>query len=162
MAPLGVKVLTVMTGIVQTNIFANHPDPKLPEGSLWEPASKEITKNADGSLVEGTTTPLVFASRVADDVLRGSTGLTWRGKMASIGWALSQFLPTWLLVSNPEMINCFSLLTNMTPGFGFNCWDWTGEYQETFALSLIKGSPLNLHIRTPIESQSHLINAGGL
>lgn len=109
MAPLGVKVLTVMTGIVQTNIFANHPDPKLPEGSLWEPASKEITKNADGSLAEGTTTPSVFASRVADDVLRGSTGLTWRGKMASIGWALSQFLPTWLLVSIPGLMTCLFL-----------------------------------------------------
>lgn len=40
MAPLNVKVTTVMTGVVATNIFANHPDPKLPEDSYWKPAPK--------------------------------------------------------------------------------------------------------------------------
>ncbi|KAJ5984291.1 hypothetical protein N7481_006390, partial [Penicillium waksmanii] len=93
MAPLNVKVTTVIAGVVATNIFANHPDPKLPADSYWKPASKEIS-----AVITGSSSPhekglpaSVFAKRVADDVLGGATGLTWRGKMASIGWFLQAF-----------------------------------------------------------------------
>jgi NAD(P)-dependent dehydrogenase (short-subunit alcohol dehydrogenase family) len=100
MAPLNVKVTTVMTGVVATNIFANHPDPKLPDDSYWKPASKEISAMVTGSskFIENGLPASVFAKRAADDVLGGATGLIWRGKMASIGWFLQAFLPGWLLV----------------------------------------------------------------
>lgn len=90
-----------MTGIVSTNIFTNHPDPKLPEESYWTPASKEITAIVKGGseVHESGMTPAEFAKRVVDDVLVGRTGVTWRGKMASIAWGLSGFLPKWVLVS---------------------------------------------------------------
>ncbi|KAJ5907401.1 hypothetical protein N7495_000083 [Penicillium taxi] len=98
MAPLGVNVMTIMTGIIGTNIFANHPVNKLPEGSLWEAASEDIMKNASGEgLLDTSMPPGLFAERVVDDVLGGVNGLTWRGKMSSIAWFLSTFLPTWLL-----------------------------------------------------------------
>ncbi|CAI7677149.1 unnamed protein product [Penicillium pancosmium] len=100
MAPLNVKVITVMAGVVATNIFANHPDPKLPEDSYWKPASKEIIAIVTGSsnIIENGLPASIFAKRVADDVLGGATALIWRGKMASLGWFLQTFLPGWLLV----------------------------------------------------------------
>ncbi|KAJ5091770.1 hypothetical protein NUU61_006640 [Penicillium alfredii] len=97
MAPLGVKVMTVMAGTLATNVFANHPDPQLPENSLWKAASKEITTTASGSLTEGAMLPSEFARRVVGDVLAGVNGLTWRGKLASIGWFIQGFMPTWVM-----------------------------------------------------------------
>lgn len=122
MAPLGVKVITVMTGIVGTNIFVNHPDPKIPEDSYWKPASKEITDTASGVLTENCMPASAFAKRVADDVLGGATGLTWRGKMASIAWFLQTFLPTWLLVS--YSFEQFDSDTDQGVGPRFDLGDW--------------------------------------
>ncbi|KAA8642963.1 hypothetical protein EYZ11_001086 [Aspergillus tanneri] len=97
MTPLGVKVMTVMAGAIGTNIFANYSPPPLPENSLFKAASKEIHLVESRGVVENCTPVSLFAKGVVDDVLGGSSGLTWRGKLASITWAATSFLPAWIM-----------------------------------------------------------------
>jgi hypothetical protein len=112
MAPLGVRVITVMSGVVHTNIFANNPEPDLPDDSLWKGAQKEVSDNATGTAQSPMdVSPEEFAKGVVDSVLGRSNGQIFKGGMAGFGWAVSSFLPTWLLVSTdlPESLYMESL-----------------------------------------------------
>ncbi|KAL3496107.1 hypothetical protein BJX62DRAFT_222153 [Aspergillus germanicus] len=98
MAPLGVRVITVMSGVVHTNIFANNLEPDLPDDSLWKGAQKEVRDNATGTAQSPIgVSPEEFAKGVVDSVLGGSNGQIFKGGMAGFGWVVSSFLPTWLL-----------------------------------------------------------------
>ncbi|KAF9894390.1 hypothetical protein FE257_007893 [Aspergillus nanangensis] len=96
MAPLGVKVVTVMTGIVGSKIFENSPHEALPETSYYKVAEKEIAELAAGKLKESSMSAETYARNVVGDILGGANGVTWRGRISSIGWFLSSFVPTWL------------------------------------------------------------------
>ncbi|KAJ0414655.1 hypothetical protein BJY00DRAFT_320821 [Aspergillus carlsbadensis] len=98
MAPLGVKVVTVMSGVVRTNVFANNPEPEIPEDSLWKPAQREVTDNGTGTAQRTfSVSPEEFAKSVVDSVLGGSNGQIWKRGMAAVGWAVSSFFPGWML-----------------------------------------------------------------
>ncbi|KKK12379.1 hypothetical protein ARAM_006101 [Aspergillus rambellii] len=97
MAPLGVKVVTVMAGTVATNITANTPKVDLPSDSLYRAASKEINDLATGVWVKDAPSPAEFAKNVVNEVLGGASGMIWKGKMASISWFLTTFMPTWVI-----------------------------------------------------------------
>ena len=97
LAPFGVKVVTIMTGVVGSNLWTRAPELNL-EGSRYAPATKEIMDIATGANTGGTMPCSDYARRVVDDLVGGKTGLIWRGKMASIGWFLTSFMPTWVLV----------------------------------------------------------------
>ncbi|KAE8147353.1 hypothetical protein BDV25DRAFT_142854 [Aspergillus avenaceus] len=95
MAPLGVKVVTLMTGAVGTRLFANCADSELPVDSLYTSASKEIDDMAAGSLLANHVTASVYAKRVVNDVMKGASGMVWRGKFATTDWFLGTFFPAW-------------------------------------------------------------------
>ncbi|KAL4791044.1 hypothetical protein BDV19DRAFT_401618 [Aspergillus venezuelensis] len=96
-APLGVKVITIMTGIVATNMFNNTPHDSLPSNSYYQMASHEIALTATGEKFELIAMPpAVYAKSVVDDVLARRSGMTWRGRVAWIGWFVHSYLPTWL------------------------------------------------------------------
>lgn len=99
MAPFGVKVMTVMTGMVGTNISTNSPEVELPPNSRYHGAIDQINDLRIGASVGSSMPASVYAKRVVNDVLRGTTGLTWRGKMASVGRTITSIFPTWLIVS---------------------------------------------------------------
>lgn len=47
MEPFGVKVVDLRTGLIKSNLIANHAEneqPKLPEGSIYSPAKEIIEK----------------------------------------------------------------------------------------------------------------------
>ncbi|KAL2865881.1 SDR family oxidoreductase [Aspergillus lucknowensis] len=97
LAPLNVNVVTVMTGVVDTKIFANAPHDALPETSHYKAAGPQIAERARGAAQDVLAMPAdVFARRVVDDVLRGRRGMTWRGNLASFAWFLHSWFPTWL------------------------------------------------------------------
>lgn len=83
LAPLSVKVITVITGAVATNLHANAPEHHLPTSSLYSAASEEIASRATNSDVKGHSKPKDFAMSVVDDVLGGKSGKVFRGSMAS-------------------------------------------------------------------------------
>jgi NAD(P)-dependent dehydrogenase (short-subunit alcohol dehydrogenase family) len=85
-APLGVKVVTIMTGIVASKMFENTPHDELVETSSYRAAGRNIAEIASGEKFASTAMPAAtYARGVVDDVLRGHTGMTWRGKIASMG-----------------------------------------------------------------------------
>lgn len=136
MAPFGVKVMTVMTGMVGTNISTNSPEVELPPNSRYHGAAKQINDLRTGESVGSSMPASVYAKRVVDDVLRGTTGLTWRGKMASMGRTITSILPTWLVVSTlysqktgHEMGNTDKL---QGPQFGF--WEGIGTCGVIYVL----------------------------
>ncbi|KAJ0420229.1 hypothetical protein BJY00DRAFT_284509 [Aspergillus carlsbadensis] len=96
-APFGVKVITVMTGIVASKMFDNTPHDELPENTYYLAAGPNIAGLASGEKFASTAMPAkTYAKGVVDDVLRGHSGMAWRGKIASVGWFVHSFFPTWL------------------------------------------------------------------
>ena len=107
MAPFGVKVLTVVTGAVNTNILSNGVNFQLPPTSRYKSIEKEISAQARGE--DGTTRmePSVYAEKVVGDVLAGASGQTWRGGYASVVRFISSWLPVSLSVGIPQL-QCIS------------------------------------------------------
>ncbi|KAL5000341.1 hypothetical protein BDV10DRAFT_192910 [Aspergillus recurvatus] len=96
-APLGVKIATIMTEVVASKIFENAPHEKLPENSYYRAADSQIAELASGAKHATAAMPAaVYAKGVVDDVLRGHNGMAWRGRIASLGWFSHSYFPTWL------------------------------------------------------------------
>lgn len=104
MKPFGVKVVTVITGSVETNLFVNAPEHHLPANSRYKTAAKEVAARATGVDVAQHSTPEEFARELVGDILGGASGKVYRGKLASIVRYASTYLPTWLAVSEESQI----------------------------------------------------------
>jgi 1-acylglycerone phosphate reductase len=102
LAPFDVKVITCITGAVKTNIMTNSYKQSLPEDSIYQPASKEITDRASGTEKLDTCSPEEFSQKLVKDVMGGSSGKVYRGKMASISSILSTYVPSKTLVGCPN------------------------------------------------------------
>ncbi|KAI1812188.1 short-chain dehydrogenase/reductase [Poronia punctata] len=91
LAPLGVRVVTIKTGSVKTDLFANAPPTELPEDSLYSPAREFIEgrKMLDGGhYIE----PEVYAKNVVGELLRPKVKhVIWQGGLTTIAWILSWF-----------------------------------------------------------------------
>jgi 1-acylglycerone phosphate reductase len=103
MAPLGVKVLTVVAGSVATTFGDNNKSDSLPKGSRYEPVKKEFDRLATWDNGTERMSTEVFAKRVVDDILGGVTGRTYRGTQASVARYSSTGLPMFVIVSGPEV-----------------------------------------------------------
>ncbi|KAK3692078.1 oxidoreductase [Podospora appendiculata] len=96
--PFGVKVVTVITGAVETKLFANAPEHHLPVGSLYAVAEKEIASRATGTDVGAQTMSReAYARSLVGDVLHGATGKVYRGKMATLVRLVTSLFPTWVI-----------------------------------------------------------------
>ncbi|OCL12932.1 hypothetical protein AOQ84DRAFT_360221 [Glonium stellatum] len=93
LAPLGVRVVTVMTGMVQTNWYHNVPHFALPPDSLYLPVVNHIQASANGyeNAKRGTSAD-VYAENVVKQLLGGADGKIWHGALSTLVWAVS-FLP---------------------------------------------------------------------
>jgi 1-acylglycerone phosphate reductase len=98
MKPLGVKVVTVICGAMETNLFANSPEHRLPADSLYKAAEKEIAMRATGRDVTQRSKCVDFARDLVKDILQGSSGKVYRGAMASSIRFASTCVPTSVLV----------------------------------------------------------------
>ncbi|KIV81457.1 hypothetical protein, variant [Exophiala sideris] len=96
MAPLGVKVVTVVTGSIQTNIHENCPEPRLPPTSRYIAAKAGLQKQYEGKLNVKQTTPDAFAKLVVGDVLSGAVGKIFRGSYAGMTRWASHLMPMWM------------------------------------------------------------------
>ncbi|TLS30007.1 hypothetical protein PpBr36_02676 [Pyricularia pennisetigena] len=97
MAPLGVRVITAMVGVVGTKIFVNSGEFVLPPGSRYKSVEKEIGKQSRGEELFGHMDTKTVAKRLLGDVTAGRSGMVWRGGLATTTGYLSWLLPTWLL-----------------------------------------------------------------
>ncbi|KAI1362868.1 hypothetical protein F5Y08DRAFT_257890 [Xylaria arbuscula] len=79
MAPLGVKVLTVISGEIGTNILRNDRKRELPEGSYYSPLAAAFRKHVER--VPDTTDRFVYARNVVKQSLsQHSPAWFWYGK----------------------------------------------------------------------------------
>ena len=104
MAPFGVKVVTVMTGTVDSRFFDNSPEYKLPSTSRYMPMEKTIARTAQGEDLGSKMETAVFADTVVADLLGGANGKIWRGKTSSLVRILWSFFPTFYLVSHSYLL----------------------------------------------------------
>ena len=98
--PLGVKVITIIAGIIKSNFFAPMKDTfELPRTSIYKSLEIQIGQVAGGRDVgDNVMTAEGFGMEVVRDVLAGKTGCTYTG---TLGWAARwmPMFPTWFLVS---------------------------------------------------------------
>ncbi|RYO76831.1 hypothetical protein DL766_001878 [Monosporascus sp. MC13-8B] len=91
LAPLRVRVVTLKTGGVRTDLFNNASPVKLPQGSLYAPLREFIEERKmleAGSYMDADQ----YARTVVSQLLRPSVKqVVWQGGMTTIAWILSWF-----------------------------------------------------------------------
>lgn len=99
--PLGVRVISLVTGAIATNIMAGASVSDLPESSPYkvesvEAAIAKLTSADDG--IKRTPAD-EYAKMVSNDTLGGSSGRIWRGQMAGMVNFMSKFIPASIIES---------------------------------------------------------------
>jgi short-subunit dehydrogenase len=97
LAPLGVRVVTLVTGGVATKFLANLEPVSLPEDSYYKSIKGIIEKQEDH--VPLGVAPEKYALDVLRYVERGGTGKIWIGGGSLVGRVANWLFPTWALVS---------------------------------------------------------------
>ena len=88
LAPLGVRVVTIKTGVMNTRLFGNDTA-TLPEGSLYEPI-RDILDTRKFREGVWETAPEVWGKSVADELLKPEPrAVFWTGALTFIAWVLS-------------------------------------------------------------------------
>ncbi|KAI8960353.1 NAD(P)-binding protein [Daldinia sp. FL1419] len=91
LAPLGIRVVTVKTGGVETGLFANAAPTELPEDSPYQPMreyieGREMLKQVNYIL------PEAYATKVVNELLKRTVKpVIWHGPTSTIAWILSWF-----------------------------------------------------------------------
>jgi 1-acylglycerone phosphate reductase len=93
MAPLGVRVVTLITGGVATKFLANFEPVTLPEDSI-----KHIIEKQEDHVPFGVA-PEKYALDVLRYVERGGTGKIWIGGGSLLGRVANWIFPVWAVVS---------------------------------------------------------------
>jgi 1-acylglycerone phosphate reductase len=97
LAPLNVRVVTLMAGGTKSNMAANcPPPPSLPSTSRYLPIESLIAKSPQWPQMPTDE----FAESVVGDVLRGITGKMWYGEPKGLVRWIFPIMPQWMLVSN--------------------------------------------------------------
>ncbi|KAJ7726685.1 short-chain dehydrogenase/reductase [Mycena maculata] len=107
LAPLGVRVVTLKTGSVRSDLFKNAPPTKLPEDSLYASMKDSVERRTmleQGQFVE----PEVYAKEVVTQLLRPSVKhIIWQGGLSTVAWLLSWF--GWEGIMDGPMIKGYGL-----------------------------------------------------
>lgn len=98
LSPFKVKVLSVVTGAVQTNGLTYFDDFKLPSDSLYKSIEYTIFARAHGNGSPKQTNVTEYANKVVSTIIKGSSSKIWPGPVAGFVKFASSFFPTWLMV----------------------------------------------------------------
>jgi 1-acylglycerone phosphate reductase len=94
MAPLGVRVVTVILGGVETT--GNNPidrkDLELPANSYYREIGAIINRHQKALVHTNKQNVDVAAKNIVNDVLSGHQGLIRRGQASSLSWLFNTFL----------------------------------------------------------------------
>lgn len=95
MEPFGVRVVTAVTGGVQSNISANAEARfKLSENSIYKPVEKFMVARLNQSQAEGTCSRPEYAAAVVRQTLQTEPpARIYKGKFSSMVWFLFTFMP---------------------------------------------------------------------
>jgi len=130
LAPFNVRVMTVVTGGVVSNI--GRTSRTLPEDSLYLPVAEEYHHRQTHSQVVGVPAE-DYAKRVASQVLSGGKDVMWEGGKSWLVWFASGFLPSWVLVSSLRFVKMDEIVADVCTGVVYGegvsslevkCWPW--------------------------------------
>ncbi|KAH6713294.1 hypothetical protein DL95DRAFT_494452 [Leptodontidium sp. 2 PMI_412] len=95
LAPFGVEVITVVTGVIATEFFNNQGSVELPADSLYLPIQSYINDTAAGKeLSKSAMTASAFAQGLVANAMKPRSNLWyWRGGNALLVWAVTTFAP---------------------------------------------------------------------
>ncbi|PVI02482.1 NAD(P)-binding protein [Periconia macrospinosa] len=96
LAPFGVKVLTIVTGGVQSDFLAKLTDVKLPETSLYRGVEKQFQSSAVMSGEKFMPT-VEYAEQVVTDIVGGKEGKVWRGSNSVMARLAVSVFPQWVI-----------------------------------------------------------------
>lgn len=99
LSPFGIKVISVMTGTINSNIWENQGEFSLPENSLYAPVLSNIQDSATGKSSPKGQSADEYAAKVVGDVLNEANGYIYRGPMSSVCRIMAGFVPSFLVVS---------------------------------------------------------------
>lgn len=94
--PFGVRVISSMTGAVDSGFHDNNEDIPLPASSKYKPIEHHIDDVRKGKRQPTSHPAERFAKELTSDILGGRTGMVHRGGIAG-SVRLLQFLPQWLV-----------------------------------------------------------------
>ena len=101
MAPLGVRVVTVILGGVETT--GNNPDVRkdleLPANSYYQKIAAIINRHQKQQVHNKKQNVDVAAKNIVNDVLSGRAGLIRRGEASTLSWLFNTFLSYGLTIS---------------------------------------------------------------
>ena len=105
MKPLGVRVLTVNSGLIKSNLTRNSPAFTLPPDSLYASIRGDVARRArmEDVALSGTEAD-VYAEAIVRDVLADREGTVWRGAFAETLRWMQIVLPKFVLVSLPDFL----------------------------------------------------------
>lgn len=100
MAPLGVRVVTVVLGGVETsgNNPLNIPDLELPPNSHYQKITSVIDRHKKTEIHPNKQNISIAATNVVEDVLKGRGPFIRRGQASTLSWMCNTFLPYRLFV----------------------------------------------------------------
>jgi 1-acylglycerone phosphate reductase len=99
LAPLGVRVITLITGGIATNFLTNLKPVRLPEDSYYTSIRDMI--NEQPEQIPLAVKPETFALDVLRRVEKGASGKFWVGGGSVIAWLAAWLSPQSMLVSTP-------------------------------------------------------------
>jgi 1-acylglycerone phosphate reductase len=97
--PLGVRVITLRTGVVKTRFMDNLPQMKLPDDSYYIGARHFIERGGDRAVRASGMEPKTYAEKVFAEVDKGASGIRWIGAYATLARFLHSLAPQWMVVS---------------------------------------------------------------
>ena len=101
-APLNVKVLTMVTGSIESKVMGNAATIELPEDSKYHATKRYLDKLTRDDIGVKRTSTDVFAEGTVGDILGGKTGFVWRGNNATMIRVLPSILPASVIVSTSD------------------------------------------------------------
>lgn len=100
MAPLGVRVVTVILGGVETsgNNPLNIPDLELPSNSHYQNITSVIDRHKKTEIHPNKQNINTAATNAVEDVLKGCGPFIRRGQASTLSWICNTFIPYRLFV----------------------------------------------------------------
>ncbi|KAK4443117.1 IBR finger domain protein [Podospora aff. communis PSN243] len=98
LAPLGIRTVNILTGVVKTNFGPNRAvEGKLPEGSIYAVAREEAQRVMDNTVIADGWTPERWAEKVVGELsVRRPKYWIWAGPLSTFVW-LAGFLPVGMM-----------------------------------------------------------------
>lgn len=94
--PLGIRVVTVITGIIETNLHNNEKEQELPEESFYAPLNQWLRERKDGTNRPPGMPVDQYAKQCVTKIEKGARGKIYVGPLTPLFVYLQWWCPQWI------------------------------------------------------------------